>query len=514
MWLLALALVADTVHTFSLALSPAESVEVTVTGTGDPVVLVPGLFGSAFGYRAVIPLLTGAGYRAIVVEPLGIGSSARPQHADYSLTAQADRIAAALDRLSVRQAIVVAHSLGASMAFRLAYRRPYLVAGLVRLAGGPAEGAATRAFRRAMKLAPWIRLFGGVKLVRKKIRGQLMRASGDASWVSERVVDEYTAGAAHDLDGTLKAFLAMAERREPERLRPHLREVRCPVRLLLGTATHEGGVSAEEVAVLAAALPETGSIYGFRVQVVDSAGHALPDEMIHHFNLIDPDHRELFLPISRRLLAAGHETGAIRLPRLLFGLPLNRGEHVVASAMVENLTPVAYHGARVRLVMSFTPAKRPWPLFSASPWQMDVAFPVGDKSFTLPPGRSSRSYEGSPAVPGTIVGLGGHMHDYGRVIEFADVTTGEVIYRAAPVADLGGHIESIPIAMLFGWTPRAVHIVPEHRYRIAVSYDNPTGAPIPDGGMGVVGGLFVPDRGVSWPAADPADSLYQKDYRH
>src|SRR5438046_10491689 len=69
MWLLTLALVADTVHTFSLALSAAESVAVTVTGTGRPVVLVPGLFGSAFGYRAVIPLLTAAGYRAIVVEP-------------------------------------------------------------------------------------------------------------------------------------------------------------------------------------------------------------------------------------------------------------------------------------------------------------------------------------------------------------------------------------------------------------------------------------------------------------
>src|SRR6266850_1545027 len=243
MWLLALALVADTVHTFSLALSPAESVAVTVTGTGDPVVLVPGLFGSAFGYRTLIPLLTGAGYRAIVVAPLGIGSSARPEHADYSLTAQADRIAAALDRLSVRHAVVVAHSLGASMAFR-----------------------------RAMKLAPWIKLFGGVKLVRKKIRGQLIRASGDSSWVSERVVDGYTAGAAHDLDATLKAFLAMAERREPERLRPHLAEVRCPVRLLLGTATHEGGVSAEEVAVLAAALPV------FVVDSVPGAGHFIYEE--------------------------------------------------------------------------------------------------------------------------------------------------------------------------------------------------------------------------------------------
>src|SRR6266516_4906494 len=90
MWLLGLALVADTVHTFSLALSPAESVAVTVTGTGQPVVLVPGLFGSAFGYRAVIPLLTDAGYRAIVVEPLGIGSAASDRRG--ALTGRVDGV--------------------------------------------------------------------------------------------------------------------------------------------------------------------------------------------------------------------------------------------------------------------------------------------------------------------------------------------------------------------------------------------------------------------------------------
>src|SRR6266545_3398380 len=272
MWLLALALLADTVHTFSLALSPAESVAVTVTGTGQPVVLVPGLFGSAFGYRAMIPLFTAAGYQAIVVEPLGVGSSARPEHADYSLTAQADRIAAALDRLGVSRAIVVAHSLGASMAYRLAYRRPDLVVGIVSIDGGPAERATTRGFRRAMELAPWIKLFGGVKLVRKKIRGHLVKASGDTSWVNPAVVEGYTAGATRDLDATLKAFLTMARRREPESLRPHLPEVRCPVRLLLGTATHEGGVSAEDVAVLAGALPM------FVVDSVPGAGHFIYEE--------------------------------------------------------------------------------------------------------------------------------------------------------------------------------------------------------------------------------------------
>jgi pimeloyl-ACP methyl ester carboxylesterase len=271
-WLLAVMLVADTVRAFPVAVSPAESITVTVAGTGDPVVLVPGLFGSAFGYRRLIPLLTDAGYRAIVVEPLAIGTSARPEHADYSLTAQADRIAAALDRLGVSGAIVVAHSLGASMAYRLAYRRPDLVVGIVSIDGGPAERATTRGFRRAMELAPWIKLFGGVKLVRKTIRGQLIKASGDTSWVSDAVVEGYTAGATRDLDATLKAFLTMARRREPEPLRPHLTEVRCPVRLLVGTGLHEGGVGPGEVAALAGTLPE------FTVDSMPGAGHFIHEE--------------------------------------------------------------------------------------------------------------------------------------------------------------------------------------------------------------------------------------------
>src|SRR5439155_20177579 len=108
-----------------------------------------------------------------------------------------------------------------------------------------------------------------------------------------------------------------------------------PMDLPANTPHH--GLAQPPVATLE--IPESGSIYGFRVQVVDSAGHALPDELIHHFNLIDPHHRELFLPISRRLLAAGHETGAIQLPRLLFGLPLKPGARVVASPMVAHMSP-------------------------------------------------------------------------------------------------------------------------------------------------------------------------------
>src|SRR5207245_11168309 len=99
------------------------------------------------------------------------------------------------------------------------------------------------------------------------------------------------------------------------------------------------------------------------------------------------DHGELFLPLSRRLGAAGKGTGDQRLPWLLFGLPLERGSRVLASAMVENPTPVAYRGARVRLVLPYVPDGRPWPLFRVFPWQLDRPFPGDGQSFGRRPDR-------------------------------------------------------------------------------------------------------------------------------
>jgi len=215
----------------------------------------------------------------IVIEPLGIGSSARPEDSDYSLTAQADRIAAVLDTLGVRAAVLVAHSLGASMAYRLAYRRPDLVGGIVSLEGGPAEAAATPSFRRAMRFAPWIKWFGGIGRIRSKIRRSLVAASGDTSWVTDSVVAAYTAGAAADLDGTLRAFMRMAQAHERERLAPHLGEIHCPVRLLVGTARHEGGVPAGDVQQLRTGLSSfsIASVLGSGLYIYEEQPQAVVD---------------------------------------------------------------------------------------------------------------------------------------------------------------------------------------------------------------------------------------------
>src|SRR6266481_4016170 len=261
-------------------------------------------------------------------------------------------------------------------------------------------------------------------------------------------------------------------------------------------------------------FPVNGSIYALHAELVDETGRRLPAGLLHHMNVMDPSERELFLPISRRILASGMETGEIRFPWLLFGSQIHAGQRILANAMVHNPTTVDYHGVRVRLVLSYVPDHRPWPFFSVIPWQLDVAFPVGDKSFDLPPGRSERSYEGSPAVEGKLFVIGGHMHAYGRTIEFWDVTTGKLLWHGEPGPARPGEPSAVPVAKLYSLKGLGMPITPSHRYRVRVIYENPTDQTIRDGGMGVVGGLFMPDRKATWPATDPNDSLYQKDLRH
>jgi pimeloyl-ACP methyl ester carboxylesterase len=262
-----------------ITLTPAEWLSVESTGGGKPVVLVPGLFGGAFGFRRIVPLLVNAGYRAIVVEPLGIGRSARPPQADYSLAAQSDRIAAAIAALGLRDVVVIAHSLGAAEGFRLAYRHPGAVQGLISIEGGPTEEACSPAFRRALRFASWLHVLGGRRLVRHEIRASLISSSGDASWVTDGVVAGYTEPAAADIGAMLRAYLQMATAREPELLAPHLAEIQAPVRMLVGSAAHDGDVTADELALLKRTLPR------FAVDVVPGAGHFIQEERPEHILL-------------------------------------------------------------------------------------------------------------------------------------------------------------------------------------------------------------------------------------
>ncbi len=248
-----------------------ETLHVVEDGRGEPVVLVPGLLGSAYAFRRVVPLLVEAGHRAIVIEPLGVGASSTPSGADYSLTAQADRIAVALEKIGVERATIVAHAVAGSMAFRLAHRHPERVKGIVSLDGGIAEAAATPGLRRAMRFSWLIRIFGGRRRIRGQVRKALTEESVDPGWVTDEIVKGYMAAGVRDLGGTIRALREMAKATEPELISTRLERVRCPVRLVVGPQGTRG-ISEAEIQIM------TQRLSAFSIDRVDHAGHFVFEE--------------------------------------------------------------------------------------------------------------------------------------------------------------------------------------------------------------------------------------------
>jgi pimeloyl-ACP methyl ester carboxylesterase len=256
----------------AIAVAPAETLAVSTAGTGPTVVLLPGMIGGSYAWRHVAGGLVQRGFGVVIIELLGTGRSNRPGGADYSLEEQAERVRVVLDSLGVRSALVAAHGIAGSVAFRLALAHPDRVRGIVSLEGGPAERAGSPGVKRALAFAPLIKLFGGRGLIRGKIRKGLIESSGDPSWVSEQLVDRYAEAPAADIGATLTTLGAMADAVESQPLGPRLGEVNCPVLMLVGAAPHRSGPSTAELVMLGA------RVRGYRQLLVAGAGHYLQEE--------------------------------------------------------------------------------------------------------------------------------------------------------------------------------------------------------------------------------------------
>lgn len=264
--------------------------------------------------------------------------------------------------------------------------------------------------------------------------------------------------------------------------------------------------------VTAVEIPVDGYFHGFYADLTDRQGRPLDSRLLHHVNVIDPDRRELFAPISMRVAAAGRETGHKSVPPLLFGSPLRQGQRLVIHTMLHNGTTESYEDVVLRFHFRFRPEEAAGPLVAGYPFWVDVRLPAGDKTFDLPPGRSTQSYEAKPAVAVRLLALSGHMHEHATGLRFENATTGEVVWEAAPVLDGEGKLKRVPTGRPYLHGGEVLS--PEHTYRLSVEYDNPTGRTIPDGGMGSIGGVVVPLEGEAWPAVDTTTELYRLDRKH
>ncbi len=257
-----------------------------------------------------------------------------------------------------------------------------------------------------------------------------------------------------------------------------------------------------------AKLPFDAYMHGFEWEMRDGSGELLPPDLLHHVNLIEPDNRELFSPISRRLLAAGRENQRESIPKVV-GLPLEEGGRLLIATMFgpgdADYEDVYLH-VKIRYSRADEGLITPKAVY---PFYVDVMSFTDVKDFEVPPGHTERSRTVRPGVDARILGIGGHVHDYATELRFEDATTGEVLWRAEPDVNDSGRVIGVPSSKFLLQLGKKIY--KDHEYRIVVEYENPLDVPAPGMGMGAIGGIVAIMGDGEWPAYDPNDPEYVLD---
>lgn len=256
------------------------------------------------------------------------------------------------------------------------------------------------------------------------------------------------------------------------------------------------------------AWPASGWVQGFRVELVDSAGRALPREMLHHAGVANLDRRQLAYPTAERLFAAGRETAPVILPGS-FGIPLVGKQRLLLYYALANETSREVHGATLRITMPWMDADADG-VRTLMPIYFDAHPTLGAPStFDVAAGRTVTSAEFVLPASGHLRYLGGHLHDFGVELRLEDAASNEVLARLEADRDDHGRVLGVArTRFLLKWNGLRLHA--DRRYRVVAVYDNPTCAPVA-GAMGVLVAVFAPDDMTRWPAVDTTDASYLKD---
>jgi hypothetical protein len=173
-----------------------------------------------------------------------------------------------------------------------------------------------------------------------------------------------------------------------------------------------------------------------------------------------------------------------------YGYRVAKGNKIRIETMMHNPTTTSYDKAYLVVVIPFqevsdtTAAARK----NVYPAWMDVKS-CGDSSYDLPAGKSEKTGTVTVKYDGVLLGVGGHMHDYGKEIVLQDVSRKETVATLGAKTDDRGHLEAVPVKLFVqegGYKFAAGDVL-----RVSATYDNPTGKLLRDGAMGIAVGYFV-----------------------
>jgi hypothetical protein len=244
-------------------------------------------------------------------------------------------------------------------------------------------------------------------------------------------------------------------------------------------------------------IREPGWLHAWAYDLTDGGGRAVPRGALHHFKVLDPDHRELFSEVMRHVIASGEETIPVNLPNEV-GYRLEAGDSLLVTGMLHNPTDADLRGVRLRVVLRYSPEGDWEAPLGVVPFFAHVAGDWESVSYDLPPGRSERSVDVTPAIDGRVLGFGGHLHRYGVSIVVRSLPDERTLWIGNADATVDGTVVGFPHER-FVWSS-GVQFRRDRAYRITAIYHNTTDTTIVDGGMGTLGGVIVPEE--PWPQVD------------
>jgi pimeloyl-ACP methyl ester carboxylesterase len=250
---------------------------------GPPVVLVHGFGGSSWSWRATMPALAAAGYRAVALDLANFGLADKSWDRETTHARQADLVAAVMDARGIGSATLVGHSMGANVVAWLVARHPGRLerAVLVDAATGPAGGGGAGGIGAGLLRLPNVRRIGQLVLrsqLDEARMGEILRSAyADPARVTDADLAGYTAPL-QTLDWDLGLLAIVRDSGDNELDAPIADVLQAPTLIVWGREDPWIPLASGEA--LREALPAAAW------EVVDDAGHLPMEEQADAFNEI------------------------------------------------------------------------------------------------------------------------------------------------------------------------------------------------------------------------------------
>jgi hypothetical protein len=239
-------------------------------------------------------------------------------------------------------------------------------------------------------------------------------------------------------------------------------------------------------------VPVDGWLLAYHPKLVDASGNAVPGTVLHHVAFWNENRADFLCPNKEEhIFGAGSEmTDWAEVPG--YGYRVQEGEKIRIETMMYNPTATSYEKTFLEVVIPFqeTPgvASAAAPRKNVYPAWIDVTS-CGNSGYDLPAGKSEKTGTVTVKYDGVLLGVGGHLHDYGKQIVLQDMSRKETVATLDAKADAQGHLESVPVKLFVqdgGYKFASGDVL-----KISATYDNPTGKLLRDGAMGIAVGYFA-----------------------